>query len=279
MFQPNCVVVLPAPELAIKSDLVRGFMEKKLKKNILHYLKHFNTDYERIISHAGRMIILSKEPKQVISSLSSCFGLHSLFLAQEVDFSSLEDLCTKGVLVCEGLLEEGTFAVCGKSFSKDFKSKKLEEELGSKLLEAYPKLKVKLKSPKKEVFCISFNEKAYFYFDSISGAKGMPVGSQGKAGLIVTIESKEKDLVALGKNLLKTGCSLVLVSDEKMIPSLKGLEEFNCFESLRKLSVIEAKQFYSEGEIRAFFSTAKSIEQAEKDSALFGVKVFVPLLE
>jgi len=278
MFEPNCVVVLPFSEIAIKGAQVRAFIEKRLRRNIGLYFSHFGVECGDVVPYAGRMVIPSSEPEKVVSALKNCFGIHLLFLAREEKYSSLEDLCKKGAKLCEGLKEEGTFAIRGKSFSKEFGSKKLEEELGGVLLDKFPKLKVKLKSPEQEIYCLAFTDKAYFYFKPIEGSNGMPVGSQGRAGIVVSKETNEKDLGVLTKNLLKVGCSVSLVSDEESTSKLNSLEEFNCFKPFKRFFVAEAKELHKLNEIRAFFSVAKTAKSADKDSAIVGVKVFAPFL-
>lgn len=277
MFSPNCVVVLPAPEISIKSSAVRSFMLNKLKKNMVLCLKHFGVDYECFVSLASRVIIKSKEPKNVMAALSKCFGINYFALAQEVSFDSLEDLCAKGVAVSTGSIEKGTFAVRGKSFSKGFSSKKLEEELGRNLLDRFSNLKVKLKGSEHELHCVSFNASAYFYFDFVDGAKGMPLGTQGRVGLVVSKGTKATAVATLSKNLMKYGCVVAIVSDSKT-SAPKELAEFNCFKEIKVFSVKEAEEFYSSGDIIAFFSTARALKEAEQASKLVGVKVFAPLL-
>jgi adenylyl- and sulfurtransferase ThiI len=58
MFSPNCVIALPAPEISLKSSAVRGFMLKKLEKNMVLYLKHFSAEHGNFVSLAGRIVIL-----------------------------------------------------------------------------------------------------------------------------------------------------------------------------------------------------------------------------
>ncbi len=275
MFEPNCVVVLAAPELAIKSAAVRVFMQNGLKKNILLCLKAKEVNYSKLVYLGGRYLIYSEETKKVIDSLKTCFGVYSLFLAQEKKFSNLEEICSFAVDACKGAITQGTFAVRGRSFVKEFSSKKLEEEIGGALLSAYPKLKVKLKSPEKEFFCIAQKGMAIFYFESIAAAKGMPVGSQGRVGLIFEGYLREEVLI-LAKLLLKTGCSLLLVGKEEI--TFNELVEWNSFKKLNFASFDKAREYYSHEGIRAFFSPAKSIKDAKRDSELVGVKVFVPFL-
>lgn len=278
MFEPNCVVVLPFSEIAIKGAQVRSFIEKRLKKNMTNYFEHFNVPCEKIIHYSGRMIIHSTEPQKVVESLKSCFGINLLFLAREERFSDLEELATIGASLCKDSFKEGNFAVRGKSFSNSFSSKKLEETIGGKILDNAPSLKVKLKNPEKEFYCIAFEKKAYFYFEPIKGASGMPVGSQGRAALLVTKESKQKEVLLLGKHLLKMGCTIAFVSEKELSFEINSLEEFNYFKPLKVYSIAEAKELYQKQDIRAFFSSASTLSQTKKDSELAGLKVFAPLL-
>ena len=275
MFEPNCVVVLAAPELAIKSKAVRFFMQTRLKRNILLCLNNKQIEYSKVVYIGGRFLIYSTEIKKVVDALKTCFGIHSFFLAQEKKFIGLSDICSSAVSISTGAIEEGTFAIRGKSFVKEFSSKKLEEEVGGALLSAYPKLKVKLKGPEKELFCLVQKTMVIFYFSSLPAAGGMPVGSQGRVALI-TDSYKKEELLHLGKLLLKTGCSLILVGDK--LVELKELEEWNCFQYLKLAYIEKSKSYYSHSGVRAFFSPAKSLEEAKRDSNLVGVKVFVPFL-
>jgi hypothetical protein len=275
MFEPNCVVVLAAPELAIKSSPVRAYMQNRLKRNMLLCMENRKVKFSKLIYIGGRFLIYSEEIERVVDSLKNCFGIHSLYLAQEKNFKDLEEICSLAVVACENEIMQGTFAVRGKSFVKEFSSKKLEEEIGGALLSAYPKLKVKLKSPEKEFFCIAQKEMAIIYFKSIPAAKGMPVGSQGRVALI-TDNYKKEEILLIGKLLLKMGCGLLLVGDKSI--ELEELEEWNCFQYLKLAGIEKSKEYYSHSGIRAFFSPANSIEEAKRDSALVGTKVFVPLL-
>ena len=283
MFSPNCVIVLPASEISIKSDAVRRFMIKRLKKNMISYFDYFGVHYSGIEYFSSRLVVYSREPEKVISALDFCFGINLMFLAEKKPFSSLVDLCNNGVLVCDGLVTEGTFAVRGKSFCEYFSSKKLEEELGSALLRAYPELKVSLKSPNKEVFCLVNKDRAFFYFKSISGAKGMPVGSQRNAAILVPRDSKKNycRIETLALNLMKSGCTICFVSEKKLgVGSLDfpNIEKFNLFKKINVFSIETALALYKQGRIAAFFSVARSVKGAEDDSRVLGLKVFAPLL-
>lgn len=278
MFEPNCVIVLIAPEIAIKSAIVRSFMVTKLKKNILLYLTNSKIQSGNIFYTSGRLIIPSKEPKRVLDALRTCFGIHSLFLSQKIEFSSLENL-TKVVLpLCEGKFSDETFAVRGKSFSKLFSSKDLEIALGDIVTEKYPSLKVKLRDPEKELYCLVEKDKAFVYFDAILAAGGMPVSVQGKAAILCNKDTKKEDLVLLGRNLMKCGASIILASDDELKFNLSELEKYNSGLEIKCIPISLAKSYIQKGGVRAFFSCAKTDKEAKTYSELIGEKVFAPLL-
>jgi hypothetical protein len=277
MFLSDCVVVLPFSEISIKSSSVRRFMFKKLKENISLSLSHFNLEYKFIFDN-NRFIVLVNDPKGACLALKDCFGVAGLFLAKKVSFSSLDGLCESVLELCKGNLTKGSFAVRGKSYSKDFSSKELEIELGARILASIPDLKVNLSSPDKEVFCIVSDKFALVYFDSLPVASGMPVGVQGKAGILINSKIKKDDFFSVAKNLLYSGCVITVVSDSKVDFSFEELESFNCFKPINVISVVLAKEQFAEGRIKAFFSCASSSLELEKDNALIGTKCFAPLL-
>ena len=278
MFSPNCVVVVPSPEISIKSAPVRGFMLKKLHKVMELCLKHVGVVADSWVTLASRVIITTNSPQVVLDSLRNCFGINSLALAQEVKFSSLENLLGSGVDFSKGVISSGTFAIRGKSFVREFSSKELEIALGSALIDAVPSLKVNLSSPERELFCIVHKEKAFFYFEQVAGAMGMPLGSQGKAGFFISEGAQEKEVLSVAKNILKVGCSLVLVSQKPLNFSFVELESFNGFRSFNWISLSVAMESFLSGKISAFFSSASTFNEAKNDSKVLGVKVFAPLL-
>lgn len=278
MFEPNCVIVLIAPEIAIKSEVVRSFMIARLKKNISFYLKYANLETKDISYTSGRLIIPSKKPQEIVSLLKTCFGIHSLFLSEVISFVSLEDLAKKVLPLCENKFSNETFAVRGKSFSKLFSSKDLEIALGDSVTEKYPKLIVKLKDPKKELFCLVVKDKAFVYFDAISGAGGMPVSVQGKAAILCNKNTNKNDLILIAKSLMKCGASIILASDDEPKISLSELQMYNCFIQIKSIPISLAKSYSIDGGVRAFFSCARTTKEVDIDSELMGEKVFAPLI-
>jgi hypothetical protein len=278
MFEPNCVIVLIAPEISIKSSVVRSFMVNKLKKNILLYLTHFGLSYDGMYYTAGRLIIPTKEPKKVVEALSTCFGIFNLYSAQKIKFASLNDLSLKVKEMIKGKLKGDSFAVRGKSFSKEFSSKDLEIELGGAVLDEFKEMKVKLKGPEIELFCLTQKNDAFVYFESFPSAGGMPVSVQGKSAIICNEKTNIKDLFLLGKSLMKCGSSVILVSDKEFNFDLTELNKYNGFIPIKTIPLDLAVSYSKKGGVRAFFSCAKTKKEAEFDSKLIWEKVFAPFL-
>jgi len=276
MFSPNCVVVLPFPEISIKSSSVRRFMLKALKENMSLCLKHENIDY-KFFSENNRFIISTSNPLGCCSALRDCFGISGLFPSVSISFSSLEDLSTRVAQLCEGKFKNCSFAVRGKSYSDDFSSKDLEISVGAKIIETISNLSVKLKSPEKEVFCIVSDKRALVYFDSLPCASGLPVGVQGRAVLLIDSASERNQIISLAKNLLYSGCSVAFLSQKETV-LFKELESFNGFRKIPFVGLSDVKKHFASGRVKAFFSCADSHELLSRDNALIETKCFAPLL-
>ena len=64
-------------------------------------------------------------------------------------------------------------------------SMELNAELGGKILEAYPEMKVDVHDPE-ILITVEIREKIYIYSESIPGPGGMPIGTNGKAMLLLS---------------------------------------------------------------------------------------------
>lgn len=64
-------------------------------------------------------------------------------------------------------------------------SMELNAELGGKILDAYPEMKVDVHNPE-ILITVEIREKIYIYSESIPGPGGMPIGTNGKAMLLLS---------------------------------------------------------------------------------------------
>jgi tRNA uracil 4-sulfurtransferase len=162
-----------------------SFFENVLFKNIERRLKKFNLKLDRI---SGRFIVSDFEQsdkEEIIEAIQTVFGLVSLSVAFEVETSvdAIEKACS---IVQIG---RNTFKVEVKRADKSFPIRSFEfaGQLGGIILDNNPHAIVDVHSPQKIVYVdIRQNGKTYIYYDKIACLGGMPVGTAGKAMLLLS---------------------------------------------------------------------------------------------
>ena len=128
------------------------------------------------------------DPDTVMEKLSTVFGIACICKAGvfEKDF---EDICRGAFEYLADTLEYAhTFKVGAKRADKRFpmKSPEICCELGGRILEKFPHLTVDVKNPEVTVTVEIRDTNAYVHAVKIQGAGGLPVGSSGKAMLLVS---------------------------------------------------------------------------------------------
>ena len=124
-----------------------------------------------------------------VKRLSGVFGLVSISPAWVMD-TEAELFFAKAVEVAQQCVRERgakTFKVETKRGLKSFpmNSPQISEEAGGRILDALPELSVDVKHPDFIVY-IEVRERSYVYTDIIDAPGGMPVGSNGKACLLLS---------------------------------------------------------------------------------------------
>ncbi len=183
------ILLVKTGEIALKG-LNRATFENMLIKNIRWRLKKSG---EFNIHRAQSTIYI--EPKSsdadlddAVERLKKVFGI-SLFsraLSTEKDIEIIKKDTIE--YVKDDLMGAKTFKVKAKRADKSFplNSPQLQAELGGALLEAYPHLKVDVHNPEVTVTVEVRDYAAYVYAEAIKGAGGMPVGSSGKAMVLIS---------------------------------------------------------------------------------------------
>lgn len=126
----------------------------------------------------------------------------------EKDF---EDICAKSYDYLEDVLSSAkTFKVNAKRADKAFpmKSPEICAELGGRLLDRFPNLSVDVKEPEVTVTVEIRDEYAFVHAENIKGAGGLPVGSSGKAMLLL---SGGIDSPVAGYMMAKRGVSIAAI--------------------------------------------------------------------
>lgn len=176
-------------EIALKG-LNRNTFEDILMKNIRRRLRSVGTfQYSRAQS---TIYITPKEEdidlEEAMDRLKTIFGIAALSRACicEKDFADISKIAPE--YLEDTLSCARTFKVEAKRSDKAFpmKSPELCAELGGVLLDAFPHLKVDVKHPDVVVMVEIRDTNAYVHGASIKGAGGLPVGSSGKALLLLS---------------------------------------------------------------------------------------------
>lgn len=86
------------------------------------------------------------------------------------------------------LADPSTFKVNARRVWKQFphSSQEMNHLVGSPLLRTYPQLKVKVKQPDMELRVEIRENETYLYYEVIPGAGGYPIGTNGKAMLLLS---------------------------------------------------------------------------------------------
>lgn len=147
---------------------------------------------------------------EAVDRLARVFGLAGLSRAAAVEKDMDVILRVAGEYLASQLLAVKSFKVDAKRSDKKFpfNSPQICGELGGILLERYPHLQVDVHNPELTVNVEIRDNFAYIHGNQIKGAGGMPVGSSGKAALLI---SGGIDSPVAGWMMAKRGLELVAV--------------------------------------------------------------------
>ncbi len=183
------IILIKTGEIALKG-LNKGSFEMVLVKNIKRRLKALGS-FE-ITKAQSTLYIKSRENgcdmEEAVARIANIFGIAAFSRAVvcEKDFA---DICRKGVPYLRGALKAAqTFKVVAKRSDKSFamNSPQICTEFGAVLLEAYPHLRVDVNHPDVTVVVEIRDFGAYIHAGRIQGAGGMPIGTSGKAMLLLS---------------------------------------------------------------------------------------------
>lgn len=183
------LILLKCGELALKG-LNRRTFEEVLMKNCRRRLETLGSFK---IRSAQSTIYVEPENEEIdideaVDRLSRVFGVAALTRAAivEKDFAKIR-AAAPGYLR-EALEGARTFKVEAKRSDKTFpmKSPEICMEMGAALLEAYPRLTVDVHHPDVTVYVEIREVAAYLHTDQLHGAGGLPVGTSGRAMLLIS---------------------------------------------------------------------------------------------
>lgn len=183
------IVLIKLGEMVLKG-LNRRTFEDVLLKNIKYRLRGLGKFEIKIAQSTIYINPLSEDTDldEVCERIGEVFGIVTFSRACvcEKDF---DDILSKAPAYCVPYLEDAkTFKVESKRSDKRFpyKSPEISAQVGGKLLEACPHLKVDVKDPEVTVTVEVRDFGAYIRCETIRGQGGMPVGTSGLATVLIS---------------------------------------------------------------------------------------------
>ena len=177
-------------EIGIKGKNRYKF-EDALVHRIIERVRRVDGEF-RVQKEQGRITVeaLSEhDEEELITALSHVFGVAQICPVTESrdkDFQSILEALYEHI---EGRMKGKafTFKVFAKRSDKSYpmESPEICVEAGSYILDKFPNASVDVHSPKYKIF-IEVRRQAYVYMSGYPGAGGMPVGTAGKAMLLLS---------------------------------------------------------------------------------------------
>lgn len=126
-----------------------------------------------------------EDEQQCMDRVSKVFGVHSLCPAVEMDKEDFGAVCHQAAQMMDGLT--GTFKVNARRADKRYPvdSMEINSRVGGYILNNRPDLTVDVRMPE-HLMNIEIREFAYLYVNVIPAVGGMPIGSNGKAALLLS---------------------------------------------------------------------------------------------
>lgn len=176
-------------ELALKGKNQKTFLNQ-LVKNIKELIKSETGEEPLIETEQGRIFLKlnGQSPEKYYEPLKKAFGALSFSPVRktELDMEAMQKTALEEMLALDK--KPATFRVTVRRPNKRFpvKSPQAQKNIGAFLLRNYSGLKVDLHSPDVEVFVEIRYDAAYVYTRKINGPGGLPLGTGGKAMLLLS---------------------------------------------------------------------------------------------
>lgn len=127
--------------------------------------------------------------EETVEQLKKVFGISGICPVMYVEDEGFEKLCDTVVNYINEVYpcRNKTFKVHARRARKEYPKESMEinADLGEAILKAYPEMSVDVHEPD-ILLCVEIREKIYIYSETIPGPGGMPVGTGGKAMLLLS---------------------------------------------------------------------------------------------
>ncbi len=179
----------------------RPYFLRRLTENVKHAVAPLGA--EAWLSDSRIYVAGMADMDEAIRRVTRVFGLHSVSPAWEVD-KDYKEISAKCVELAREL--KGTFKVYARRSDKRFPmtSQELNAELGGDILESNPNLRVDVHKPD-HLVSVEIRDHAYVYTGEIMAAGGLPLGTGGRAMLLL---SGGIDSPVAGYQMMKRGVNV-----------------------------------------------------------------------
>ena len=182
------LIVIRYGEIMLKGDNKR-FFEDKLVKHIRH-----------AVSDLGKLKVYKKDSriyidvenyseKQIVDRVKKVFGIALISIAKRfpVDFDVIKQVALEALREQINLHQYKSFKVDSKRVDKKFPltSPEISREIGGYLLQNQEDIKVDVHNPEVTIY-VEVRDEAFVFADKIHGLGGLPVGTNGKALLLLS---------------------------------------------------------------------------------------------
>ncbi len=185
--------------------LNRPYFQNLLLARVKSAVKAYSSN---VILHDSRIYVQDMtDTMACLQAVQKVFGVHSVCPAIEMEKDNFEAISEQGLRMLQGI--SGTFKVLARRADKRYPmdSPQIAAQIGGYILERRQDLKVDVKNPE-HVLNVEIRDRAYLYAKVYPAPGGMPVGSNGKAALLL---SGGIDSPVAGYMIAKRGVSLVAV--------------------------------------------------------------------
>lgn len=177
-------------EIAIKGKN-RYLFEEALTGQIRYALRSVDGEFE-VRRLQGRIYVdalSAYDYDEVLEALSHVFGIVGICPVVLVEDEGFDKLAEDVIAYMDKVYPDKhiTFKVNARRARKNYPmdSMELNAALGEKILDAFPEIKVDVHNPD-VLLCVEIREKINIYSTEIKGPGGMPVGTNGKAMLLLS---------------------------------------------------------------------------------------------
>ena len=177
-------------EIGIKGKN-RYLFEDALVKQINHALKSVDGGF-LVTKEAGRIYAQASKPfdfDEAVEALKKVFGIAAICPMVQIEDKGYADLKEQVKAYIDQVYPDKhfTFKVAARRANKHYPvtSDQINRDLGEVILETYPETKVDVHNPD-VLLHVEVRQKINLFSETIPGPGGMPVGTNGKAMLLLS---------------------------------------------------------------------------------------------